>query len=855
MVAERKPRRPVDERDQLDFSRIKRDVRPAWESAWILLGQPVPLAILLGAGSIIIMVLPVLLPLFLLFSPILMARYRTARREHLNMRLPKIIGNVTDYGQRLPSGKKQRWSKADGTFLFGNAALANDVTELYYATGDILTHMLVLGTTGAGKTESMLSLAINALAQASSFSYTDPKGSVKLYAQASTAARLFGRDDDLLLQSFITPERQLSSDDYLRVSNTTNPLSRGTSDSCLQIMASLIKVGDGDNAIFGQNAQTLMSGLLDALVSKRNNSNFVLSFRSLGHYLQAQNAVTLLEDEAVDERAKDELLRSLSNLGYQPGKKFEQQGDAFYDQYQYASAYFALGVKIMGSVHNNVFGVEIGDIDPVDVIRQRRIQVTILPAMQKAPAQLAELGKVILTAQRTAVSIGLGVWIEGHRTDTLESIPTLGRSPFLNMVDEFAAIPIEGFEILLTQGRSLGIATIIGNQDAAGIMEVSKKMWHQIVSNTKIKAILAQEDPQVTFDLVKALTGSAFVSQSSGFDGASTMFSYRDQLQANVQQVEIADFRDLQELVEGECFLSFRGKWIPAKTFYANPDPQPGQHDIIHRFVPLYPPTRAEVEINLGRAEELARVIGRWVAESGEQDAAEEGGVPGPVEAVLSVPLRRKVQGQNWAAAAMAAMMHEEAGRKAKNVRKFLEAKRNQLPPASEEKERQAPEADAESSRLADPFADPASEVKQKEEVRVEPPKEEEAVDEQSQAPDGVEKDGQLKKASRSWADYMMEMDADQAALKEDLEDIEEELGGGGGGRAEGPITEQEIRETQTSLLPPKKETTREHIAKKVDKALENAYPVTPEPEEKTTDEIQDLVESVLKGAAGWQVK
>ena len=123
---------------------------------------------------------------------------------------------------------------------------------------------------------------------------------------------------------------------------------------------------------------------------------------------------------------------------------------------------------------------------------QRRILVVLLPSLEKAPAELASLGKISLSAIRNACAVGLGANIEGDAADVLEALPTdaIGIGPYLCIVDEYAAIVTPGFEVVLTQGRGLGIAAIVASQDYAGIMEADKKGAQQMVANTSIKIFM-----------------------------------------------------------------------------------------------------------------------------------------------------------------------------------------------------------------------------------------------------------------------------------------------------------------------------------------------------------------------------
>ena len=135
-------------------------------------------------------------------------------------------------------------------------------------------------------------------------------------------------------------------------------------------------------------------------------------------------------------------------------------------------------------------------MDFADAIMQRRILVVLLPSLEKSPAELSGLGKISLSALRNACAVGLGSKIEGDAADVLESLPTeaVGIGPYLCIVDEYAAIVTPGFEVVLTQGRGLGIAAIVASQDYAGILEADKKGAQQMVANTSIKVFMKNHD-------------------------------------------------------------------------------------------------------------------------------------------------------------------------------------------------------------------------------------------------------------------------------------------------------------------------------------------------------------------------
>ena len=123
---------------------------------------------------------------------------------------------------------------------------------------------------------------------------------------------------------------------------------------------------------------------------------------------------------------------------------------------------------------------------------QLRIILILFHFLEKAPTELANLGKISLSAIRNAYAVGLGANIKGDAADVLEALPTdaIGIGPYLCIVDEYAAIVTPGFEVVLTQGRGLGIAATVASQDYAGILEADQKGAQQMVANTSIKIFM-----------------------------------------------------------------------------------------------------------------------------------------------------------------------------------------------------------------------------------------------------------------------------------------------------------------------------------------------------------------------------
>ncbi|MFP3490455.1 hypothetical protein R0K20_22920, partial [Staphylococcus sp. SIMBA_130] len=81
-------------------------------------------------------------------------------------------------------------------FFMGNMRASERAYEMWLAFAHLLTHTMLLGATGSGKTEALVSKAANYLAVGSGIMYSDAKAAPKLGWQLFTLARYFGREDD-----------------------------------------------------------------------------------------------------------------------------------------------------------------------------------------------------------------------------------------------------------------------------------------------------------------------------------------------------------------------------------------------------------------------------------------------------------------------------------------------------------------------------------------------------------------------------------------------------------------------------------------------------------------------------------
>ncbi len=610
--------RGLDEEHIQQRKRLIRDVRPIHKQIFDGLSNSTIIGSLIISGALIVFVFPCLYLIALLLSLFLfLVRYKSSRKEKLPFRLPKTA-KISDLSDPMPGSNRKKFGRASGIFHLGNDSKANE--ELWLKSKDVLTHMLVLGTTGSGKTEALVSLSFNALAMGSGFFYIDPKAAPKLGMQIYSIARICGRDDDFRLLSFLTGNKSRRGVTPERISNTNNPFAFGSGDTLTQLLVSLMPKSEGGNAIFSQNGQQLIMALMAVLTDLRDKGKMKLSIETIREYASLPKMLELAKRSDISEASYASLKTFLESVGWQEGKEQSKQPKSLPEQFGYARAYFGLALASFADTYGHIYNTTMGEVDMFDVIKNRRILVVLLPSLEKATQELEQLGKINLSAVRNATSLGLGSKIEGTVDDVLNSLPTNAETPFLSITDEYAAIPTPGYAEVLTQGRGLGVAAIVASQDYAGITKADEKGVEakQIVGNTKVKLCMKLEDADDTYKLFEALAGEADVLQTEGFSlspqhgqGSSggLGINYHDQMNAKLDKVNRVHLRDLQEQIEGEFHAFFNGQVVRGFVFYANPPLKEDFQLRINQFLQIYSPDKSYLQMKYGSVDSLMETL------------------------------------------------------------------------------------------------------------------------------------------------------------------------------------------------------------------------------------------------------
>lgn len=511
--------------------------------------------------------------------------YAYTRKSTLPFRMPRR-SNAKDYNDPLPGSTKPR--KAQGISFFGNHKRSNE--ELWFNNEDMRTHVLIFGSTGSGKTVTLTSLSFNALVQGSGFLYVDGKGDNSLFASVFSMCRTMGREDDLLLINFMTGARDIVGAQEKRLSNTMNPFCNGSSSMLTELVVSLMdsssQSSDGD--MWKGRAIVFVAALMKVLVYMRDKGKILLDANSIRNYFE----LTRLEAIAMDKMfprdnqepvsladAPDLILEPIKNYiknlpGYDPSKK-GKQGSQVLEQHGFITMQLTKTFGSLADTYGHIIRVNLAEVDLKDVVLNRRILVVLLPALEKSPEELSNLGKVIVASLKAMMAAGLGDSVEGTYREVITRKPTAASTPYMCILDEYGYYAVKGFAVVPAQARSLGFSVIFAGQDLPAFQKASKEEAASIGANTNIKICMKLEDPLETWDFFHKTAGESYVTKVDSFqtNAGSLLNNYMDSRSASSEKRQRIDLLDLKEQREGEAHIFFKSKIVRARMFYANPPP------------------------------------------------------------------------------------------------------------------------------------------------------------------------------------------------------------------------------------------------------------------------------------------
>ncbi|MBR5951540.1 MAG: TraM recognition domain-containing protein [Actinomycetaceae bacterium] len=415
-------------------------------------------------------------------------------------------------------------SKGKGITLLGNET--DDKKQIYAGDSDLRTHMLVLGTTGSGKTEFLLGLVFNALVQNTGFIYVDGKGDPKLQKEIFRLCRLVGREDDLLIINFITSGRDFIEKQVDKVTNNMNIMGNSSSGMLIELIVSLMDdSGKGGGDMWKGRAISFVSALSRPLVYLRDKGFINLSPEIYLEYFELKKLEELVFEHGGkygDEFAGviEPLESYLITLPGYDRSKIKKQGEKTLEQHGYITMQLTRIFNDLNFNYGHIFKTRVGDIDFFDVVLNRRMLVVLLPALERAPDTLKMLGKLIVGSIKQMMAGCLGNRVEGVVREIIDSRPTNAPIPFYTILDEYGYYAVVGFAVAPAQARSLGFSVIFAAQDFSSLKKSSPEEADATWENTNIRAIgrLTSGEESETWKRISGASGEVEEARLDSFE-------------------------------------------------------------------------------------------------------------------------------------------------------------------------------------------------------------------------------------------------------------------------------------------------------------------------------------------------
>lgn len=326
-----------------------------------------------------------------------------------------------------------------------------------------LHHTHVVGSTGSGKTESVLvSFLRQDIADGRGVIIIDAKGDLDLREKIRNMMAKVKRDKDFLYFSLSHPE----------ISHSYNPLRSG---SASEIKDKIIGSTEWTEEFYRKRAEEACLTLLSPMISLGMD----IHFRSLYRLLTDQKALIELKDKIPESQMREDLNTMISQFG---------------ENTKYLSGLISDLALVTKSEFSKLVDVNHPLID-LDSVYEKGEVVYFSLNTQGFEETAKRFGRLILQDIKTFSNR-----LQTGRTNTQ-------RVFFPIYVDEFSSFVYESFIELLNKARGSKLAIMILHQSMGDLTVKRLSYQQQVIENTNVKIIMRQDDP-VSVEILAKLGGS-----------------------------------------------------------------------------------------------------------------------------------------------------------------------------------------------------------------------------------------------------------------------------------------------------------------------------------------------------------
>lgn len=498
-------------------------------------------------------------------------------------RVPYYVSKLTgrEYLDEMSNGP------GDGDVYLGFCLETN--RETWGSLNDARTHRIVIGTTGSGKTEELLAEVCNALVHDSGVMMIDGKGEMKGSLKGVISlARLFWRDEDVYSLNYVMGGQDAQLFRHDKRSNTFNPLQKMGSSQMTEILISLLSA-PGSDPMWSDRAIALIQGLIPPLNYLSGRGYVVLNAEMLSRFLPLNAVEDLYHHCAfIDHNGKrislpqdeQDFLRQeylgglriyLENIpGYTSGppQPFMGRGNGpapaadesraeVVKQHGFLTMQVVKPITDLSFNYGHIYNTTIGEIDFLDMARNRRLLVGLLPALERSKQNMQPLGKMAVAAIKNTLATGLAGPVSGEwRHVMADQEVARGPTPYFILCDEYGYFVVEGFAVAPAQARSLGYAITFGVQNIDNLMEASESEGNATQENTNIALVgrMTSGSDSKTFKFAASRAGEAHIQMIEdvelNYSSSGTM--RLDDGRSRLQSVTRLNYDDMSAQKDGK---------------------------------------------------------------------------------------------------------------------------------------------------------------------------------------------------------------------------------------------------------------------------------------------------------------
>ena len=607
----------TDNNSVLDSARVNRHVGSSWlievlsETGTLAWGMLAAVFAGIVWPATLVLSLPVLMFWALVVVP--------AGRWTMPMRMPMDMNRDDPSTDRQVPAKvlgilpvatiRIHTSRAAGILYAGYLRGRDAGRELWLSMDDLTRHVLMFGTTGAGKTEMLLGWVFNALCWGKGVIFSDHKAQNDVALAMMSMARRFGREDDLRVMNFITGGRSRAQEllDNVKVrpqTNTTNVFGLAQETYTINLMDSMLPKTGSSGGDWQEKAKAMIQALIFALVYKCRREGTVMSQRTIQAHLPLRK-IAGLYIQAVEEQWHEEIRDVVQNYldtlsGFDIAKvatpsEWDPEANR---QHGYLMQQFTRMLSLFNDTYGHVFARDAGDIDLRDVVHNDRILIVLVPALELSASESSTLGRLYQSQLAMILSQDLGEKLEGRPQDNMNVRKFKDRFPFLWIIDEVGAGYSEKLGELATQVRSLGYCLLLAGQEVQRLKTAAGDAVWTLIANMGTRFTGIIKDPKDTLEILQLMAGTEYRAHMSAMvqQGSIIGSGLSDDPRLQVSEKKKVDVEEVQKLQEGENITLFKGEVIRASSLYIKDADKFTKEPVrINRFMEVGTPSEARL--------------------------------------------------------------------------------------------------------------------------------------------------------------------------------------------------------------------------------------------------------------------